>query len=159
MSIGAAFSWRLLTTFLLNAAAITTARSTTSLLETTWPVQHDESREVYAVNVLIGEGVLENASQRFDVHVDGHVIEGAVAGFAPHHHGGRTDALAVKQNLAGGHRTGVDHFRIAGRDLADVGRIVDDDAFADRQTKVLGALRARRKSASERKPSVSIANE
>ena len=46
----------------------------------------------------------------------------------------------MQQDLARGDRRGIDDIGAAGRDLADVGRVVDDDALADSQTQIFGAL-------------------
>ena len=91
-------------------------------------------------DLLIREGVLQNLAQRIQVQLHRHVVKGAFSGLAPYHQGGVAEALAMQQDLARGNRCGVDNVGAAGRNLADIGGIVDDHALADRQTQVFGAL-------------------
>ena len=120
-SIGGSPSCRLLTTFFAKGPASATARSPTSLLET-MPLRRQRFARTLRNDLLIGESVLQDFAQRIQVQIHRHVIEGALSGLAPHHHGGVAQSLAVQQDLARGDRAGVDNVGIAGGDLADVGR-------------------------------------
>ena len=141
---------RLLTTVLANAAASATARSATSLFETC-PFSAIESREAVGLDVLVGEGFLQHAAQRIEVQLHVDVVEGALRrSCSTRSCVADAESFAVQQDLARGDRARVDNVRIAGRDLADVGRIVDDDALADGQAQIFGALRAEPRLARQR---------
>ncbi len=105
------------------------------------PLSAIESRELSDLMFSLGKDSLQHAPQRIQVQLHGDVVERALAGLAPDDHRGRAQPLAVQQDLARGDRARIDHVRIAGGDLADIGGIVDHDALADRQAQIFGALR------------------
>jgi len=65
-----------------------------------------------------------------DVRLDD-VFPGRASRVLGEHEVRRAEALAVKNDFAGGHRTGIGNLGVAGRDLPDVGRVVDDNALPD----------------------------
>ncbi len=91
------------------------------------------------MNIFLGEGFLQQFAQRLQILLHRDVVEIALAGFAPDHQRHGSEGFAVHQHFAPGNRGSVHDLRVAGGDSSDVGRIVDDDALADRQSHILRA--------------------